>query len=55
MSIRELMEPPSDMLMDEQLVLDVANVRHVPDWEHFMEDGTTPALIVGGERRNQPR
>jgi hypothetical protein len=55
MGIIELLEPPSDTLVDEQLILDVANLRHVPDWEHLIEDGTTPALVVGGERRSSPR
>lgn len=50
-----LMDFPSDVLLDEQLALDVANLRQSPDWELLMEDGTTPALVVGGERRNQPR
>lgn len=52
MSILEL---PGDMRVEEELLLDVANLRHVPDWEHLIEDGTTPALLVGGERRTTPR
>ena len=48
-----LMDFPSDVLLDEQLILDVANLRQSPDWERLMEDGATPA-VVGGERR-QPR
>ena len=50
-----LMDFPSDVLLDEQLALDVANLRQSPDWERLMEDGTTPALVVGGERRTTPR
>ena len=50
-----LMDFPSEMLLDEQLVLDVANLRQSPDWERLMEDGTTPALVLGGERRARPR
>jgi len=50
-----LMDFPSDVLLEEQLALDVANLRQCPDWERLMEDGTTPALIVGGERRTLPR
>jgi hypothetical protein len=47
--------PPAETLLDEQLMLDLANVRHVPDWEGLMEAGTTPALAIGGERRVNPR
>ena len=50
-----VMELPSEALLEEQVVLDAANVRHVPDWEMLMEEGTTPALVVGGERRSNPR
>ena len=51
-----ILELPGDTMIDEEiLLLDVANLRHVPDWEHLMEEGTTPALVVGGERRNTPR
>jgi len=50
-----LMDFPSEVLLDEQLILDVANLRQSPDWERLMADGTTPALIVGGERRTLPR
>ena len=50
-----LMDLPSDVLLEEQLALDVANLRQSPDWERLMEDGTTPALVVGGERRTTPR
>ena len=50
-----VMDFPSDLLLEEQVALDVANLRQVPDWERLMEDGTTPALVVGGERRNTPR
>ena len=50
-----LMDFPSEMLLDEELLLDVANLRQSPDWERLMEDGTTPALVVGGERRTTPR
>ena len=50
-----LMDFPSEVLLDEQLILAVANLRQSPDWERLMEDGTTPALIVGGERRTTPR
>jgi len=50
-----LMDFPSDVRLEEQLALDVANLRQSPDWERLMEDGTTPALVVGGERRTTPR
>jgi hypothetical protein len=50
-----LMDFPSDILLEEQIALDVANLRQSPDWERLMEDGTTPALVLGGERRTQPR
>jgi hypothetical protein len=51
-----ILELPGDTMIDEEiLLLDVANLRHVPDWEHLMEEGTTPALVVGGERRSTPR
>ena len=48
-------QPPAEALVDEQLMLELANVRQVPDWEGLMENGTTPALVVGGERRVNPR
>ncbi len=35
----------------EQLLLDAAGVHRLTDWEHLMEQGTTPALVIGGERR----
>jgi len=47
--------PPAEILVDEQLMLELANVRQVPDWEGLMEGGTTPALVIGGERRVNPR
>ncbi len=47
--------PPADTLVDEQLMLELANVRQVPDWEGLIEDGTTPALVIGGERRTNRR
>ena len=50
-----LMDFPSDVLLEEQLAFDVANLRQSPEWERLMEDGTTPALVVGGERRTTPR
>jgi len=43
------------MLGDEQLMLELANVRNVPDWERLMDEGATPALVVGGERRVSSR
>lgn len=43
--------PPDDSWVDEQLMLELANVHEVPDWEALMAGGTTPALVVGGERR----
>ena len=46
---------PADTSMDEELMLELANARQVPDWEGLMQDGTTPALIIGGERRTNPR
>jgi hypothetical protein len=48
-------QPPTDSSVDEQLMLELANVRQVPDWEGLMEQGTTPALVIGGERRSRPR
>ncbi len=44
----------------EQETLMLASVRRSPDWERLIESGTTPALVVGGERRlkrvaDQPR
>ena len=43
--------PPADTLVDEQLMLELANVHPIPDWEALMAVGTTPALVIGGERR----
>jgi len=51
----QAVSPPAETLVDEQLMLEIANVRQVPDWEGLMEDGTTPALVIGGERRVNPR
>jgi hypothetical protein len=47
--------PPVEASVDEQLLLELANLRQVPDWESLMEQGTTPALVIGGERRAKPR
>jgi hypothetical protein len=46
---------PDDLLVEEQLLLELAQLRQVPDWEGLMAMGTTPALLVGGERRTRPR
>ena len=35
----------------EQILLDAARLHPVTDWERLMEQGTTPALVLGGERR----
>lgn len=47
--------PPDDILVEEQLLLELARLRQVPDWEGLMAEGTTPALVLGGERRTRPR
>ena len=44
-------QPRADGTVDEQLALDLARFREVPDWERLMEVGITPALLVAGERR----
>ena len=46
---------PDDLLIEEQLQLELARLRQVPDWEGLMEEGTTPALVVGCERRTRAR
>ena len=46
---------PDDVLMEEQLQLELARLRQTPDWEGLMAVGTTPALVIGGERRLRPR
>lgn len=35
----------------EQILLDAARLHQVTDWERLMEEGATPALVIGGERR----
>ena len=35
----------------EQILLDAAKLHQATDWERLMEQGTTPALVLGGERR----
>jgi hypothetical protein len=52
MSVIEL---NAETFVDEDPVLELAGLRQVPDWERLMEEGTTPALVVGGERRTTPR
>ena len=52
MSIIEL---PGEVFVDEDPALELAALRQLPDWESLMEVGTTPALVVGGERRANPR
>jgi hypothetical protein len=52
MSVIEL---NGDTFVDEDPVLELAGLRQVPDWERLMEEGTTPALVLGGERRTTPR
>jgi hypothetical protein len=47
--------PEVENPLDEQLALDLGHLRHMPDWEQLMEQGTTPALLVGGERRANAR
>ena len=44
----ELPAPDPDQ---EELMFELANLPHPSDWEQLIEAGTTPALIVGGERR----
>ena len=46
---------PDDLLVEEQLLLELANLRQVPDWEGLIAEGMTPALVIGGERRTRPR
>ena len=46
---------PDDLLVEEQLLLQRAQLRQVPDWEDLISEGITPALVVGGERRVSPR
>ena len=46
---------PDDLLVEEQLLLQRAQLRQVPDWEGLIAEGITPALVVGGERRVSPR
>ena len=46
---------PDDLLVEDQLLLQRAQLRQVPDWEGLMAAGTTPALVIGGERRTRPR
>jgi len=46
---------PDDLLVEEQLLLQRAQLRQVPDWEGLISEGITPALVVGGERRVSPR
>jgi len=50
-----IMELPGETFVDEDPAVELAALRQVPDWERLMEDGTTPALVIGGERRNTPR
>ena len=47
--------PMADTTVDEQLMLDLASVRNVTDWERLIPEGITPALVIGGERRSRPR
>jgi hypothetical protein len=47
--------PPDDMLVEELLPMELAQLREVPDWEGLILAGVTPALVVGGERRIRPR
>ena len=37
----------------EQILLEAAKVHQTTDWAPLMEQGTTPALVIGGERRMQ--
>ena len=50
-----IMELPGFVRAEDDPAVELAAVREVPDWERLMEEGTTPALVVGGERRNIPR
>lgn len=50
-----ILELPGEVFVDEDPALELAGLRQVPDWERLMEEGTTPALVVGGERRNTTR
>ena len=47
--------PPDDLLLENELPRELAQLRQVPDWEGLILEGVTPALIVGGERRIRPR
>ena len=42
---------PDDLLVEEQLPRELAQLRQVPDWEGLILEGITPALVIGGERR----
>ena len=46
---------PDDLLIEEQLPIQLEQLRQVPDWEGLISEGITPALVVGGERRVSPR
>ena len=50
-----ILELPGEVFVDEDPAIELAALRQVPDWERLMEEGTTPALVVGGERRARPR
>ena len=46
---------PDDLLIEEQLPIQLEQLRQVPDWEGLISEGITPALVIGGERRVNPR
>ena len=50
-----ILELPGEVFVDEDPALELEGLRQVPDWEQLMEEGATPALLVGGERRITPR
>jgi hypothetical protein len=50
-----ILELPGEVFVDQDPVVELAALRQVPDWERLMEEGTTPALVLGGERRARPR
>lgn len=37
----------------ERILLEAAKLHAQTDWERLMQQGTTPALVIGGERRLQ--
>jgi hypothetical protein len=50
-----ILELPGEVFVDPDPAVELAALRQVPDWERLMQAGTTPALVLGGERRANPR